>query len=412
MQVLIIGTVWPEPTSSAAGSRLLQLIHLFQQQNWQFTFASSAQKSEHSFDLGSIGVGEKAIELNQASFNGFVAGLNPQMVMFDRFMTEEQYGWRVKEECPNAILVLDTEDLHFLRLARQAAVLNGQKVELSDLKTEAAIREIASIYRCDLSIIISSFEMDLLRQEFCIDPALIHHLPFMVDQLSEALISALPSFEDRNHFITIGNFLHPPNWDSVQFLKSEVWPVIRKELPEAEMHVYGAYASSKHLQLNDHQNGFLVKGRAKDAKHEMLEHRVMLAPLRFGAGLKGKLLEAMEGGTPSVSTSIGAEGMHDDLPWGGSIRDDPMEFAKAAVQLYRNKDEWLKAQNNGFRIVNEVFAKKDQRSQFIKRVSDLATDLDNHRSLNFIGQMLHHHTMRSTEFMSRWIEEKNLRGTS
>ena len=120
-RMLIIGLVWPEPTSSAAGWRMLQLVDLFISQGFEITFASAASKSEHSFPLASKGVMEVEIKLNDSSFDEFIKGLNPDVVLFDRFMTEEQYSWRVMQTCPHAIRILDTEDLHFVRQARQEA---------------------------------------------------------------------------------------------------------------------------------------------------------------------------------------------------------------------------------------------------------------------------------------------------
>jgi O-antigen biosynthesis protein len=412
MKLLIIGTVWPEPRSSAAGSRMIQLIELFRAEDWQVTFATAAQKSEHSVNLSSLGVIEVAVKLNDASFNEFVSDLEPNVVMFDRFMTEEQFGWRVKKECPQALLLLDLEDLHFLRSARQLALKEGRNLRPADLKSEQAIREIASIYRCDLSLVISSFEVDLLATEFSIHQSMLHYLPFMAGFVTEDEKSGLPNFSQRQHFVTIGNFLHPPNWDSVQYLNAEIWPLIRKELPDAEMHVFGAYASEKHHQLNNPKTGFLIKGRAEDALKKVSEHRVMLAPLRFGAGLKGKLLESMQSGTPSVTTTIGSEAMHANLPWNGMVENDPAQFALAAVKLYSEETSWLKAQSVGFDIVNQLFANREHAEALIEKVRELKSELANHRNQNFIGSMLHHHTMRSTEFMSRWIEEKSARGTS
>ena len=119
--LVIIGTVWPEPTSTAAGTRMLQIINVFQKEKYTITFLSSASKGENSFDLESIGVQTKNVQLNDVSFDVLITELNPTIVLFDRFMIEEQYGWRIAENCPNALRMLDTEDLHFLRKARETA---------------------------------------------------------------------------------------------------------------------------------------------------------------------------------------------------------------------------------------------------------------------------------------------------
>jgi hypothetical protein len=157
--VFFIGFVFPEPNSSAAGVRILQLIRLFKAQGYAVVFGSASKRSEYSFDLKSIGVQEENLLLNDLSFDDFVQKLNPNIVVFDRFMTEEQFGWRVAKQCPKAIRILDTEDLHFLRKARQQNQTLNSNFSKEFLKTDVAKRELASIYRSDLSLIISEVEM-------------------------------------------------------------------------------------------------------------------------------------------------------------------------------------------------------------------------------------------------------------
>ena len=160
-QLLIIGAVWPEPNSTAAGTRMLQLIRLFLAAQYRITFASASAESSHRFPLEDLEVTLQNIELNHTSFDVFVEKLKPDTVLFDRFVMEEQFGWRVAKKCPEALRILDTEDLHCLRSARQQAVKAQKTFELTDLHSDIAFREIASIYRCDRSLMISPFEMEL-----------------------------------------------------------------------------------------------------------------------------------------------------------------------------------------------------------------------------------------------------------
>ena len=407
-QLLIIGFVWPEPNSSAAGGRMLQLIALLKEEGYIITFASPAQDSDFMANLEEYGVGKKSIALNCSSFDVFVKELNPTVVLFDRFMMEEQFGWRVVENCPNALRLLDTEDLHCLRLARQKAFRENRFFQTSDLLLEeVAKREIASILRCDLSVMISEFEMELLTSEFKIDKALLYYLPFLLEPIPVSAFEKVPSFKERKDFVFIGNFLHEPNWNAVQYLKETIWPLIREQLPQAVLNIYGAYPSQKVLQLHLPKEGFLIKGRAPKAQEVISNARIVLAPLRFGAGVKGKLIEAMQCGTPSVTTAIGAESMHNILPWNGFIADDPQSFANEAVQLYNDKKRWLAAQNNGLAIINQRYSKALFAEDFKKQILFLQANLQQHRLTNFMGAMLQHHTMNSTKYMSRWIEAKN-----
>ncbi len=406
-QLLIIGFVWPEPNSSGAGTRMLQLIDLFLKQGWKITFASAASDSEFMFDVTSLGVEKVAIAINDSGFDDFVKALNPTIVLFDRFMVEEQFGWRIAEQCPNALRVLDTIDLHSLRIARQKATKEQADFKLDDLFSDTAKREIASILRCDISLLISEVEMELLQKHYKIDRSLLYYLPFLVDAIDQETIQSWTSFEHRKNFIFIGNFLHEPNWNAVQYLKESIWPLIRKELPEASMQIYGAYPSQKVLQLHNPKERFPVLGRAKNAFEVVSKARVVLAPLRFGAGAKGKLIEAMQCGTPSVTTTVGAESMNGDLAWSGSIADDPETIAKAAVVLYQDKDLWHQAQQNGITIVNQRYEKSLYENDFIMWILSTQKNLTPHRNANFMGAILLHHTTASTKYMSRWIEAKN-----
>lgn len=412
-RLLVIGYVWPEPNSSAAGSHMLALLELFLDRGWQVTYASPAAKSEHSVCLASLGINHAAIELNNSSFDEFLVALNPSIVLFDRFMMEEQFGWRVEQHCPQALRILDTEDLFCLRHARHEHFKTHQQInpELTPelLFNEMAQREIAAIYRCDLSLIISEFELALLTQRFGIDPALLVYCPLMLEPITASQQQVLPLFDQRQHFIAIGNFRHAPNWDAVLFLHQQLWPLIRQQLPKAELHIYGAYPPPKATALHNVRQGFLIKGWANDAKVVMQQARINLAPVRFGAGLKGKLADAMACGTPSVTTSIGAEGMAGELPFAGSINDNVEALAAAAVALYQNADSWHAMQNAGFAIHNQRFNKQLHWQHIYQAVKHCLEHLETHRLNNFNGAMLRHHHHKSTKYMAQWIEEKNKR---
>ncbi|HQQ73795.1 MAG TPA: glycosyltransferase [Pseudomonadales bacterium] len=414
---LIIGSVWPEPRSSAAGSHMLQIIEQLLLHNYNVVFASAAKPGENRADLATIGILEKTIALNCPSFDNWVHELNPDVVFFDRFMTEEQFGWRVEAQCPQALRILETSDLHCLRMARQMLLkpwlaaghdstpaLNEDALYMAMLQQDIALREIAAIYRCDLSLIISRFEMHLLAHCFSVPMDLLLYCPFLLDSPDK---NNWGGIEQRQHFISIGNFLHAPNWDAVQWLKKSIWPKIHAQLPTAQLHVYGAYTPQKARELNNEREGFLIKGWAEDALTVMAQARVCLAPLRFGAGIKGKLVDAMLAGTPSVTTSIGAESMHATLPWNGLIADETQEFANAAVRLYQDNALWLQAQQHGNTILQQCFNKAGHGLALIQQLKSIRQNIERHRQKNFTGSMLRHHQHKSTYYMARWIEEKN-----
>lgn len=350
-----------------------------------------------------MGIESHTIQVNDSGFDTWLKALAPDVVIFDRFMTEEQFGWRVEQVCPQALRVLDTSDLHCLREARHQQLKTGKAL---DLFNEIALREIASIHRSDQTLMISEYEMQLLRDVFSIPETQIAYWPFGLDRSPKTF----PEYAERQHFIMIGSFHHAPNLDAARWCKQVVWPLIRKAIPEAELHCYGSYGDKYAGELNAPKQGFLFKGRADDALATMQQYRVNLAPLRFGAGLKGKLFDGFETGTPSVTTPVGAEGIATaDCEWGCDVSDEPEAIAKVAVQLYQDEAQWSAVQAQGQRIADTRFDAADWLPRLPQTLSDAFDALDANRQAHFVGQMLRHHQHRSTEFMSRWIEAKNVK---
>ena len=389
----------------------MQLLFLFQQQGYDITYSSAAALGEHRLDLTALGIQQQTIEVNNSSFDTFIKALNPDVVLFDRFIMEEQFSWRVDEACPQALKLLETVDLHSLRDARHTALKNNiSPYDLNnlDFNTDTAVREVASILRCDLSLMISEVEIEILKNEYHVDESLLFYLPFMYESLDETKTKLeWKAFGQRQHFAAIGTFRHAPNWDSVLYLKNTLWPEIRKQLKHAELHIYGSYLPKKAQQLHNPQQGFHIKGWADDALETLSQYRVCLSPLRFGAGMKGKLADAMLTGTPSITTSIGAESMNGNYDWPGFICDDDEGLVKVAIELYDNEALWQEKQKCILPLVNNRFNKEKYKKDFINKINALLTTLDEHRKKNFTGKMLRHHTMKSAMYMSQWIEVKN-----
>ncbi|WP_222984165.1 glycosyltransferase [Flagellimonas meishanensis] len=407
-KALFIGFVWPEPSTTAAGQRMLQLLFAFKGFGYHLTFASTATKTAHSHNLESLGIKTAAIKLNHVSFDAFVAELKPDIVVFDRFMVEEQFGWRVAAHAPNAIRILNTEDLHSLRKHREVCHRKGEVFTVKDwLDGDMTKREVASIYRSDLSLLTSTFEMELLHKRLKLPQEILMHLPFLLNGIDEEKVKSWPPFEQREGFITYGNGRHEPNVHSVMYLKKSVWPLLRKKLPNASLQVFGAYLPQQIQEMHNPSEGFLVLGWVEDLDKQIANSRVCLAPLRFGAGIKGKLVQAMQNGTPSVTTTVGAEGMLSGSKWPGSIAHSDEEFINSALALHNDQILWSKAQQRGVELINQGYSKTKWLPQLKVKLEWFQQNLTQHRSENYVGALLQHQTLASTKFMGKWIEEKN-----
>lgn len=403
--LVIIGYVWPEAVSSAAGVRDEQLLQGFREAGWKVTFLSPAASNQFSALLNRRGIPTHSVAANDPAFDGLIKSLKPDAVLFDRFVTEEQFGWRVREQCPEALRIIDTQDLHFLRRAREKQISTAPQkfLDLPPLYTEDTVREIAAIYRADLSLIISGFERELLMKRFQLPESLLLEHGFAYSAPS----AEVPGFAERKHCVFLGNYRHAPNYDGALWFAKAVWPLVRKADPSLEFHLYGSYAPREISELHAPDRGIHFRGHAPDQYATLEKYRVNLAPVRFGAGLKGKIADGWWKGVPAVATAIGAEGMRVSNAFGGLEANHPGEIAKAVVDLHQNAELWETCRARGRSILEEKFSYDRNTQTLLARIEQLRGRLEEHREENFIGQMLWHHQFKSTTYFSRWIELKN-----
>jgi glycosyltransferase involved in cell wall biosynthesis len=415
LRVLYLGYVWPEPRSSAAGVRTWNVIDSCLGAGFDVIFGSPCKDNEHRQVLEARGVRTISCAANDSRFDALVRELQPDFAIFDRFVLEEQFGWRVRENAPDCARIIDTQDLHSLRRARERALARGaslSEVLATPLASgdpaldEDLHRELASIYRSDLSWVISSRELEFLRA-LGIPGELLALSGFQY-----ARPAHIAGFEERRGFAMIGNFRHPPNLDAARWLAREVWPRVRQALPHAELDLYGAYPLREATALEDPAHGVRVRGWTDDSIAALSRYRVNLAPLRFGAGIKGKISDGWAAGTPAVTTPIGAEGMMDGGGWGGTIGEDAESLAHAAVKLHEDCRAWEAASQGGLRLLAALFDRERNSRELVEKLLAVREDLARRRSSNLIGAMLWHHFHKSTTYFSRWIELKNARAPS
>jgi glycosyltransferase involved in cell wall biosynthesis len=257
---------------------------------------------------------------------------------------------------PQARLIFDTVDLHYLREQR-AAELEG-KPELAQQAARTRAQEFKLMRECDVSLVVSSVEQELLARE--LPQARVE----IVSNVHE-VYGRRREFDARRDLVFVGGFQHPPNADAVLWFVREVFPLVRAALPEVVFHVIGSKAPPQILDLA--HDGVIVHGYVADIAPYLDGCRLSVAPLRYGAGVKGKVNMAMSYGLPVVATPAAVEGMHvragEDIMVAASAAD----FAAAILRAYGDAALWKKLSDNGLANVRQHFS-FDAAREALKRI--------------------------------------------
>ncbi len=411
---LFIGQVWPEPKTTAAGQNILSYVDALKTRDWDVHFWSAAEITEHSFDLTSVDIKTRPIQINDDDFNHQLLALSPDVVVFDRFISEEQFGWRVIDTCPDALRVLNLEDLHGLREARllhfkrsnRYLIANVGDVFRSEnydlLYNQKMLRELASIYRSDLSITLSDAELQWLQNDIDINPQNLFLLPFIRDNSAKV---GLP-FKQREHAVFIGNMLHKPNQYAVEYSVRHLWPALRASMPTCELYIYGEYANAHLTQLHKPKNGIHMCGYIEDHLKALESAKLLLAPIQVGAGVKGKLLDAMSHGTPSITTPIGAEGIP-YKQWPGMICTNAEEMIKGCLNLMQNSSSWNSASKQCQLALLASGVSIKNADKFVSRIENSISQMTKLRLQNPVQQVMLQQSVQASRYLSKWIMLKN-----
>ena len=354
--ILYLSAIWPEWNATAAGVRSQQLLTQWHRMGYTVYLGSAGKNQQWKKKWEKIGIIPYPIVLNQPTiFKGLLAH-PPDAVIYDRFYLEEQYSWQIREFFPQCRHIIDTQDLHSLRLARQKDLNLGKDPLETSLNIEESLtlRELSAFYRADYSLFTSTVEMDILDKNFCFPKDKMGYLPlFYQDSLSVNSVS----FSERKHCCFIGNYRHLPNLDAVKWFSKKVWPLIKEKLSGVQLHLYGSYLPAEVKELSN--NEVVVKGQAPEVISTLQKYRINFAPLRFGAGLKGKVLEASRAGTPTLGSPIALEGFHPKESWKDATARTLEEWIEKSVLLYFNKDSWEKFSTQSKASVSQYYLAKN-----------------------------------------------------
>jgi GT2 family glycosyltransferase len=251
---------------------------------------------------------------------------------------------RIRRANPRAKIVFDMVDTHFIRLQREHEI-TGDSHSLGEAKRYRKLeRRLAQAS----DVVWSASAEDKRVMEREVPGKRIEVVPTIHE-----LRDTGKSFAERQDLLFIGNMAHRPNEDAVLFFMKEVYPLVRRKLPEVRLDIIGDNSSAEIAAYNSEQ--VRIRGYVPDVEPYLLKRRVFVAPLRFGAGIKGKVGEAMAHGVPVVTTSIGAEGFGLTNEFDVMIGDDPASFAAAVARLYSEKELWERVGHNGRLRISKHF---------------------------------------------------------
>lgn len=262
-----------------------------------------------------------------------------------------------REVAPMARIIFHAPDLYHLRELREAELHDDSAMR--DRALASKERELAMMRLAGHVVVVSPAEVPILQAE-------LPEVPITVFPVLYAPILPVDrGFNDRRHLFFIGGFGHPPNVDAVQWFAREVWPIVREALPDVEFHILGAEAPPSVVALGA-VPGIRVVGFVQNLDPLLGMFRLGVAPLRYGAGIKGKVATTMGAGVPCVCTEIAAEGMGIEHGMHALVADEPQKFAEEIVSLYNDAEEWERLSRQGQTLVRKCFSEEANRTALIK----------------------------------------------
>lgn len=347
--VLVIDGQTPHPEFDSGSMRLVNAMRLLCQEGAHVVFwpIDRAYDGEATRVLQSLGI-ETLYAPYAASIGSLLRarGSHIDTIVACRYHVAREVLPMARKLAPDAKVVFDSVDLHFLREGRQAELTGDASLRRLAARTRRL--ELDVVARSDATLVVSPAEADVLKA--AVPGAQVHVLSNIHDVAGRG-----PGFTARTDIVFVGGFRHLPNADGVRWFLSEVFPHVRSRLPNVRFHCIGSGPPEDILALGS-TSGVTIHGHVPELHPFMDKVRVSVAPLRFGAGVKGKINMSLAHGQPVVTTSVGVEGMHLQHEVDVMVADDPLGFADCVVRLYEDEDLWNKLAANGLMNVERHFS--------------------------------------------------------
>ena len=347
-RILIIDATTPAPDQDSGSLRMVNLMKVLRRNACHVVFMASnrAWVERYTQDLQALGVEVLYHPFDSDPVALFrERGAEFDSILLSRHYVAAEFVGLARLYAPQARLVFDTVDLHYLREQRAAEL--EQREDLARIAAKTRSQEIGIMRECDVSLVVSPVEQEILAGDA---PGVA------VDVLSNVheIHGCRRPFDERRDLVFVGGFQHPPNSDAVIWFVGEILPRILESIPELRLHVIGSKVTGAIQALASEH--VIVHGYIEDIGPFMDSARISVAPLRYGAGVKGKVNMAMSYGLPVVATPIAVEGMHVRAGLDVSVAGDAAQFAEAVVALYRDRTLWARLSVNGLGNVRSHFS--------------------------------------------------------
>jgi GT2 family glycosyltransferase len=347
-RVLIVDATTPTPDQDSGSLRMVNLMRLLGELGCRASFLPDNRLWVERYTPALQELGVEALYAPWAADPVKLfreRGAEFDAIVLSRHYVAASYVGLARLYAPRAKLIFDTVDLHYLREQR-AAELEG-KPELARHAASTRAQELKLIRECDVTLVVSEAEQRLLATDA---PGA------RVEVLSNVheVHGCRAGFGERRDLVFVGGFQHPPNADAVAWFVGEVFPLVRASLPYCRFHVIGSKVPASMLALADEH--VIVHGYVADITPYMDGCRVSVAPLRYGAGVKGKVNMAMSYGLPVVATPVAVEGMHVVSGEDVLVADDAQAFADAVIRVYEDEVLWNRLSAHGMDNVRQHFS--------------------------------------------------------
>jgi GT2 family glycosyltransferase len=365
-RILVIDHVVPRPDQDSGSMRMFTLLSLLSRHGLNVTFvADNLERLEpYTADLQRIG-----IEMLYAPYVKSIAqhleerGVRYHAVLLSKRDPAAKHLDEVRRFAPDAFVIFDTVDLHFVREGREAEIKGDRELSRrAELQKE---HELMLVRGADCTIVVSEAERQILAHES--ERLNVH----VIGNIHQVQPTTRP-FAERHDLLFVGYFQHTPNVDAALYFVHAVWPRIARALPEVKVHLVGKDPPPEVLALGSTR--VRVPGHVPVLDPYLQSCRVMVAPLRFGAGVKGKVTQSLSHGLPLVATTVASEGL--DVTDGEEllIADDADAFADSVVRLYRDPALWQRIAENGVRAARRSFSVEAVEAAVVRLIGHAGLD--------------------------------------